>query len=49
VGKIWVAGLKANHKVNKNETFRDIDLPAAAKELHLRSWLDYRIRICGSK
>jgi len=38
VGKIWVAGLKANRKVNKSETLRDIDIPDAAKELHLRGY-----------
>jgi SRSO17 transposase len=38
VGKIWVAGLKANRKVNKNETLRDIDIPDEGKELHLRGY-----------
>ena len=36
--KDWVAGLKANRKVNKNETLRNIDIPVEGLVMHLRGY-----------
>ena len=36
--KDWVAGLKANRKVNKNETLRNIDIPVEGLVVHLRGY-----------
>ena len=36
--KNWVAGLKANRKVNKNETLRNIDIPVEGLVVHLRGY-----------
>ena len=36
--KDWVSGLKANRKVNKQETLRNIDIPVEGRVVHLRGY-----------
>lgn len=38
LGKQWVAGLKANRKVNKSETLRDLEIPDEGRVVHLRGY-----------